>query len=457
MTINPKNAFFIIFYFFVMATISHAEVHLSVNPTDGSNSLRFERFSSTMVNQKGLRIRVTSTEGKSYQIFQKILEPLVNEKGETLDLKAIEISTEYNSNASGTLYLNNADRLSYGEQLIYTSGQGGEGDSFVIDYKIHPDELSEGGNFSGKLVFTVRVMGESKLDQAVMDVQIESADTWAVSVKGGRSPERVILKDSDTSEKAADFITIAFSGNNGQEVRIYQEVESLPQSTTAREISSDLIWFSVTGEDPKNMRVQEPSKLVRNREILYSGDKSEDNVMVSFWMDADRVMEQDAGTYVGKVKYIIERYDHQDELPIELECIIQPIFSIQVDLPPGGVSFTNVLPTNPPQEKEVLVTVKTNLNQPYQVTQIMSSPMTNESGKEISKEYLHLKVEIPEGQKGQTKYSDFSSMDKGEYPIFLSDLQGNPATFKVIYRLQGSAQLSSGNFLAPVKFSLNQN
>ena len=98
--------------------------------------------------------------------------------------------------------------------------------------------------------------------------------------------------------------------------------------------------------------------------------------------------------------------------------------------PPGGVSFTHVLANSPPQDKEVMVTVLSNLHKPYQVIQDFQTNMTNQQGKEFNSKYFTIQVEIPSGQKGQTNFTEFSPVQTGEYPVFSSDARGSGATFK---------------------------
>jgi hypothetical protein len=115
-----------------------------------------------------------------------------------------------------------------------------------------------------------------------------------------------------------------------------------------------------------------------------------------------------------------------------------------------------VLANTPAQEKEVVVTVQSNLHKPYQVLQDVQTSMTNQQGKEFDNKYFTIEVQIPSGQKGQTDFMEFSPVQTGEYPVFSSDAGGSGATFKVEYRLQGYPQMSPGDFLAPIRFSLNQ-
>ena len=125
--------FIFLFCLMCLSQACLASVSLSVNPADGSNSLRFEPVVQVGIeNKQEIHIRVNSTGGSQYQVFQRILEPMVNEKGDAFNLQAIGTQTLSNSNSSGTLYLQNADRLSMSDQLLYSSSQGGESDSFII-------------------------------------------------------------------------------------------------------------------------------------------------------------------------------------------------------------------------------------------------------------------------------------------------------------------------------------
>ena len=80
-----------------------------------------------------------------------------------------------------------------------------------------------------------------------------------------------------------------------------------------------------------------------------------------------------------------------------------------------------------------------------------------EKGKEFDKKYFAFKVDMGPDQKGYTKFGDSSPVEVGEYPIYYSDAQGSPVVFSVTYQLKGYFEMSPGNFVAPLKLSLNQN
>jgi len=379
----------------------------------------------------------------------------LNEKGDTLNLQAISTQTLPNSNSFGTLYLQNSDHLSISNQLLYSSSQSGQSDMFVIGYSLNQNLVDTGGSFRGRLVFTVRGIGNSSSDQVTIDVFLNVSSSLKVSVKGAHNPIRIRIKGSDTSEKTADFVTLSFSGNSGQEVRIYQEIETMPQNETDQELGTETLQLDAQGQT-EGLRAQGLGPFKAGKTLIYSSNKNEDNFIIYFLVDAAQVQQQGACSYVGKIKYIVETDQGRQEFPIGIQCDISPVFSVSITPPPGGVNFTHVLPSSAPQDKEVMVTVLSNLHKPYQVIQELKSNMVNQQGKEINSKYFTVQVEIPPGQKGQTNLTEFSPVQIGEYPVFSSDAQGTGANFTVVYRLQGYAQMSAGDFSAPIMFSLNQ-
>jgi len=435
---------------------SFASVSLSVNPIDGSNSLRFENMPiGRLENKKEIRIRVNSSDGSQYQVFQRIFEPIVNEKGDALNLQAVETRTLSNSNSFGTLYLQNSNHLGMGDQLLYSSSQNGGSDSFIIGYSLDQGLINADGSFRGRLVFTVRGMGNASSDQVTIDVFLETTSNLKISVKGAHDQTRVHIKASDTSEKTADFVSVSFSGNSDQEIRIYQETETWPQDEIDKELGADVLQVDTQG-GTEGLRRGGLSPSRAGRWLIYSTNKDEDKFLVYFLVDADQVQQQDAGSYVGRIKYIVETSQGAQEFPIDIQCNIPPVFAMNVTTPPGGVRFSHVLANNPPQYQEVVVTVTSNLHKPYQVLQDIQTAMTNNQGKEFDNKYFTIQVEIPSDQKGQTDFTEYSPVRTGEYPVFSSDAQGSGATFKVEYRLQGYARMSPGDFLDPVRFSLDQ-
>ena len=430
-----------------------ATVSLSVNPVDGSSSLRFDKV--PVVGAEGkqeIHIRVSSTNGGRYQVFQRILEPVMNEKGDTLNLQAIKTETLSNTNMSGTLYLQNQSYLTEGNQLLYSSSQNGASDSFIIRYALDQNLINAGGRFRGRLTFTVTDNVSS--DQVTIDVLLDTSSNLKITVKGKHHRSHIHINNTDTSIKTADYVNVSFSGNSGREIRIYQDLETVPQNQSGDDLGDNLVQVDALGTD--GLHVQGANSLGSNKTLIYSSNKDEDSFVIYFLINADLIQQQNAGSYKGRIKYIVETDQGKQEFPMDIHCDIPPVFTMNVTTPPGGVNFSTVLPNSPPQEKQVVVSVTSNLHKPYQVIEDIQSNMTNQQGKEFDSKYFTVQVQIPSGQKGQTDFVDFSPVKTGEYPVFSSDSKGSGSTFTVVYQLQGYSQMSPGNFLAPIRYSLNQ-
>ncbi|MDE2222768.1 MAG: hypothetical protein KGK03_06830 [Candidatus Omnitrophica bacterium] len=449
---------FIALIFFTLCTWAPcwAALSLSVSPVDGSNSLRFQSTYAAGENMKEVHIRVTSTNGERYQIFQRVLEPVINEKGEALNLQAIQTQTVPNSNIAGTLYLQNTDHVNMGDQLIYSSNPSGQSDSFVIGYSLDRSLIAGSGTFTGRLVFTVRSLSSGSNDQAVINLFVENPTSFKISVQGRHSPNFVHARSSDTSESTADAVNISFSGNAGQTIRIFQQADGMPQNEAGQDLGAGVLQLDAEGQTD-GLRAAGISTLKPGRTLIYSSNRSEDSFTVYFLADAAKAQQQDAGTYRGRVTYVVESGAGQQEFPINVQFDVPPVFTMNVTTPSaGGVNFPRVLAGAPPQDQEVVITVTSNLHKPYQVVQEMEANMTNPQGKEFNNKYFTLQVQIPEGQKGHSDYTEFSPVKTGEYPVFSSDAGGSGATFKVLYRLQGYSQMTPGSFMAPIRFSLDQ-
>jgi len=233
------------------------------------------RFDKTPVageaNKKEIHIRISSTNGARYQVFQKVLEPMMDEQGNVLNLQAVSTETLPNSNASGTLYLQNSDHLSMGDQLVYSSSQSGENDGFIIGYVVDPNLVNGTGTFRGRLTFTVRAQ-DGSTDEASVDVFLQTSPSLKATVKGGHSLNAVHVHATDTTQNTADFVNISFSGNSGQSIRVYQEVDTFPQNESDEELGTNVLELDAQGQT-EGLRMNGPSSLGRNRILVYSSEK----------------------------------------------------------------------------------------------------------------------------------------------------------------------------------------
>jgi hypothetical protein len=183
--------------FFLLANNSEAAVSVSVSPMEGGSSLRFGRVDVTSSNTKEVRLRITSGDGRQYQVFQRIIEPLINEQGGSLDLEAVQSYTLIGSNSQGTLYQQDLEGLSLADQLLYTSNDPGDSDAFTLIYQINSERINAGGDFTGKIVYTVRpIAGGAPVDASTPGAKSAAIPSaWkAASNRSKRDTSRFLLK-----------------------------------------------------------------------------------------------------------------------------------------------------------------------------------------------------------------------------------------------------------------------
>jgi len=434
---------------------SDAALSLSVTPVQGGTSLRIGRLVDGQEVNKEVRIRITSSDGKQYQVFQRLSNPLTNERGQALNRDAIKSYSIVGSNSAGSLYLQNIENLSAGDQLLYSSNPAGTGDTFTVVYSFLADRIGASGDFFGKIQYTLRAVGASGHDDVFLNVFLEASGNLKFEVEGSTFKGAVHL-DTQSEKNRSGFVRLSFDGNNAQGIKIYQEVEIFPQNELFRELREAALVFVATGNVRGILHQNERSALTRKRTLLYSSNAEEDNFDVQFALEESLLNELKAGNYKGRVRYIVDTDSGQEIYPINLEINIHPIFNLTIDLPPGGVSFTRLFPSSPSQEKEVLVHVFSNLGKPYMVMQSLASALTNEKGVVIKNDYFTMREDLIEGEMGKVAHSDYHAVKDGDSTIFYSDRQGSPASFKVRYRLRSYPEISPGDYTTSIVYSLGE-
>ncbi len=438
-----------------LLNIPHAQaaLHLSVNPLEGGSSLRFGRTDGVMEANKAVRLRVTSDEGKQYQVYQRLQDPLVNQENNFLGEGVLSTYTTSGSNASGTLYAQSNEPLGQADQLIFTSSQDGQSDTVTVAYVVNPERIRSSGDFVGRIAYTVRSVGGGQ-DQAIINVYLEASGGFKVSVQGVRHPSRVFLRSSKNAV-SEDGMTVEFNGNAGEEIKIYQELENLLQNEQGEDLSKEALRFVVTSAGTGNFSPA-PETLGRTRQLLYRSSESDGQLDVQFSLNALADETPKAGTYRGRLRVSVESSSGVLDVPLDVEVQIEPVFDIEVALPPQGVRFNRVLPFDPPQTHEVFVRVTSNLGKPYVVMQNVATPLVDSEGDQIKEEYFSVKTEITNKSEGKVVASDFVPVGTGEKAVYYSDAKGRPSEFKVIYRLQSYPGIRAGEYGAPIVFSLGE-
>ncbi len=432
---------------------SEATLSLDASPVRGGSSLRFGRVDSSKMASQEVRIRASSDEGNQYQIFQAMIEPFSNEKGEFLHASALQSYAITGSNAFGSLYNQQIANMKNADDLLYSSSPTGQSDSVTMVYTINPENINLSGRFSGKILYTMRPVSGGAQKQAYIDVFLEISEDFKIQTQASSGKSLVRLKTKSPVD-VEGYLTISFSGNFGERVNVYQEIDRFPASELNEDIGKEAIRFSVTGSKDADIKYSTPSALSR-RMLIYSSSLSSDELTVHYLLDEQALAKEKAAVYKGQIKYIVEKQGSFQTILLDVEVVVDPVFELLVSFPQGEPRFDNLLPNSPPQVREAVVEVKTNLGKPYAVVQKISSPLANEKGFVFKKDFFDMKVEDADGV-GKNNFEQFEPVPQEEQVIFTSDLKGNSCKARVYYRLRPYPQMDPGNYLTSIVYSLGE-
>ncbi|MFP4472577.1 MAG: hypothetical protein ACLFPX_01730 [Candidatus Omnitrophota bacterium] len=444
-----------IFSFSSLAT-SEAAVSFSASPVQGGTNLRFGRIDLKTVAQKEVRMRITSTDSTQYQVYQRMVEPLTSQSGVTAQRGILQYYALVGSNGSGTLYGQTVDYVAQSDQLLYASSTDGKSDSFTMIYTVDQDRLTEAGQYFGRLLYTVRPLGGGSPQEVYLDVFVE-ADMelrFEVTDVGGGAPGIVLRTDSD--EQMRDAAVIAFSGSAGTS-RIYLDTQSWPRSDkTGSRLNENAIELSVKSDSAAKLPFSQFAPLPPLRTLIYSSDRREDDVLLSFRFNPDYIEDLAAGEYQGRFRLSFESNDQVRTQDIDLTAVAEPVFSVELEFDPQGMQFEQILPVSPPQTRRVDVTVNTNLKRPYVVRQIFVQPMANTAGQEFDPQYFMIKTEKTPETEGKGAFPEFVPLTGKDAVIYRSDDQGSPARFEVRYQLRPYPEMNPGTYTSEITYSLEE-
>ena len=138
-------------------------------------------------------------------------------------------------------------------------------------------------------------------------------------------------------------------------------------------------------------------------------------------------------------------------LPVSVE--IEPVLSLDVDFEEGsaGLNFGSFKRAQDKQERRTVLHVRSNLRQPYQVSQILPKRLTNEEGGMIPDD--RFQVEIKPAGTGAIA-GGVRSIQEGEALLFTSDEKGTPEELVLVYTLSIPPEVKAGSYNCEIKYSI---
>ena len=450
---------FLFFFFAQPQGIFAATFSLSVRPYEGGYNLNYGKISPVSVRaDKEVTVDITSDLGKQYRLVQTILDPLSTPEGSEITSGNFFVYGVRGSNKSGTLNVEQEVPVGLSRQVIYTSNQTGESDSFTLVYGLIISQDAAPGSYRGRIGFTLEPIDSTQSPEtAILNIFAEVEVESAIEIKTVAGAKNIKLKPGEENTDSSSVI-VNIQGGFGKQFQILQSITEQPVSSEGNFLDWEAVKFVGTNAQ-KGMVINEPTALSLRNQIIYTSlpGGEADSFVISYSL-GDLTKEK-AGSYKSKIKYLFEGLGFAQERLIEtldLEIDNPRVFDLSVSPQMAGViRFRDLMPQQPPKTQEVILEVKTNIAKQYQLTQKVTSLLTSKEGNTIPQENFTLRQEGLE-TKGTLKCPDKTEVKTGEMVLFISDKEGLADKFKVIYELTIPRDIHPGEYSTGFTYSVSE-
>jgi hypothetical protein len=446
---------------FISPTALFAAFSVSAVPFEGGYDLRFGKISlaAGRIN-KELIVTVTSDISTEYRLIQTLLEPLSSVSGKTLPGNNFLVYGLRGTNKFGTLNVEQEIPVGLGRQVIYTSNQSGNPDSFTLVYGLIPSQDIEPGSYRGRIGFTLEPINSGQPPVTViLNILAEIGIESAIEVTTETGTKNISLS-SDKPESGVSRVMINIRGSFGSQFRILQSSDEQPVSNTGELLDYNAVNF-IGLNAQKGTVVNQPQSLSApgSPQVIYtsSSDGEADSFVIEYRLNPSQ--KQPAGLYRGRIKYALEGIGSIqpriiDTLRLEIENT--RIFELVITPEPGGlIRFNDVKLNQPPQTSELLVEIKTNIGRQYQINQHLYSSLANKDSEVIPAKNFTLRQETID-TKGTLKFTAASEVKTGDTVLFVSDKDGSPDKFKLVYELTATPEVKAGDYSTQITYSISE-
>jgi hypothetical protein len=428
-----------------------AVFELDVQPRKGGQHLRFEESSpGSLIRNEEVTLAVTSDVGTQYRISQTVHQPLTNERGDAIPQQALIVFSP--SNPLGTLRTQLETPVTMGQTNVYTSNAAGDSDSFVLVYHVRVPEAQPGGVYRTQIHFTAEpVTPVAGVNQRVvtMDVRVEVRSIFRMSARPARGGRELdlgrVTKETATASQA---LVLEVEGNAGAPYRVLQRLEEPLTSEAGHVLDEESVtWRSASSG--------QSAPLGFSPQLVISSDEAGqgDRVEIAYTLSPEA--SEKAGVYRGVLAFRADSSSPlvpREPVRVPVKAQIDAIFDLEVETLAGSLSFGKISNWEQAQSRSVVLTVKTNMSEPYDVSQVVSRKLTNEQGVSLREENFEYNV-VRESAALDAE-EGYRPVKEGETVLFSSDAKGSPARITVDYRLRIDPGTKAGQYTSEIKYSL---
>jgi len=409
---------------------------------------------------KGVQLTVTSTAATQYEIIQSLVRPLENRDNPSIVLNQNFVFRGLRgTNRFGNFRVPTNDTPVRSNEILYVSNSTGDQDTMTLVYGLVNIEDITPGYYQGQISFTLRPIGSARQEVTkYLYVYVTISQTSEVKprieITTATGLKAITLNPKKDETKSADILVKI----NGSFKKMFSILQFLPMPIESNDGSQlDCNIVSVTVKEAKKGLGTQNMPLSSQFQTLYTSSPNgeADDAFIITYSLAD-LSGQKAGRYTGRIQYFLDEMGTQTKLEtLGLEIENERIFDLSI-IPQdqkGVIEFRNLKPRDPAKQNEVVIQINTNIAKQYQVSQKVSSDLTNKEGNIIPSEYFNLRTEDLD-TKGALKFPQKEPAHAGETVLFVSDAKGSADKFKVIYELTCPENLKAGDYSARITYSL---
>jgi hypothetical protein len=424
--------------------------------TEGGSRLELDATNA----YKGVQLQVTSTVATQYQIIQNVVRPLENRDNPSILLEGnFVLRGLRGTNRFGNFRVPTNDTPVRSSEILYISDTVGDGDSITLVYGLTNIENITPGYYQGQISFTLRPIGSVRAEVTkylYLYVTISQSGQIkpSIEITTATGTKTIVLNPKKDETKSADILVKI----NGSFKKMFSILQFLPMPIESNDGSQlDCNIVSLTVKEAKKGLGTQNMPLSSQFQTLYTSSPNgeADDAFIITYSLAD-LSGQKADRYTSRIQYLLEEMGTQTKLEtLGLEIENERIFDLSI-IPQdqkGVIEFRNLKPRDPAKQNEVVIQINTNIARQYQVSQKVSSNLTNKEGNIIPSEYFNLRTEDLD-TKGTLKFPQDAPIQKGETVLFVSDAKGSADKFKVIYELTCPENLKAGDYSARITYSL---
>ena len=252
-----------------------------------------------------------------------------------------------------------------------------------------------------------------------------------------------------TNPTGSDVLEIQIKSNAGASYRIWQEMPEPLSSQDGKSLEPGSFVYEISSAGPVAVSSQAAA--------IFSSDESGSsaNISIRYYIRDSTLLK--AGHYAGSIQLRITSNSplvppETVTLPVRLE--VESIFDLIVLTEAGsGINFGSFKPIQEKsQTSHISLQVKSNMNQPYQLSQILPRRLSLADGTAFPKDAF--KFFGDKSSTGNMKVLTSQPVPDGESVFFISDNAGTPEKLVLNYILDVPNGSKAGSYSSEIKYSI---